>query len=211
VNFLKSASEVKRIRKERELAREMEELEIKRELEARKHAKEAAKRHKAATKIANLYRAKAAKKYVREKKNQHRMETITSQLERYRQCAVKIQSRYRVYSVRKYFASRVGVRFRVDFTKKKKKATVKRSDKEEARRLAIKKQAVQERVEYDVQQRRFNQRNQLIFEIYSQYAHVLQVPLPPPLDPTLPLLTPIPSSLCLPWASRPSSPTLSTG
>ena len=166
---------MKRIRKERELAQEMEELEIKRALEARKYAKEAAKRHHAATKIANLYRAKAAKKYVREKKNQNHMETITAQLEKYRRSAVKIQCRYRVYSVRKYFASRVGVKFRVDFTKKKKKPTVKRSDKEEARRLASKKLAVRERVEYDVQQRRFNQRNQLIFEIYSQYAHVLQV------------------------------------
>jgi hypothetical protein len=176
VNFLKSATEVKRIRKERQLAQEMEEREIKQAIEAQKYAKEAGKKHKAATRIANLYREKAARKYVRDKKNQAKMETITSQLDKYRRAAVKIQRRYRVYSVRKYFATRVGVKFRVDFTKKKKKQTVMRSDREEARRLAIKKEAVRARVEYDVQQRRFNQRNHLIFEIYSQYTHVLQVP-----------------------------------
>jgi hypothetical protein len=175
VNFLKSASEVKRIRKERQLAQEMEEREIKQAIEAQKYAQEAGKKHAAATRIANLYREKAARKYVREKKNQQKMEVITSSLERYRRAAMKIQKRFRVYSVRKYFVTKVGVKFRIDFTKKKKKQTVLRSDKEEARRLAIKKEAVRNRVEYDVQQRRFNQRNSMIFAIYSQYTHVLQV------------------------------------
>lgn len=153
----------------------MEELEVKRALEAKKYAKEAAKRHHAATKIANLYRERAARKYVREKRNQHHLESLTLEVDKYRRAAIKIQKRFRVYSVRIYFAKQVGVKFRVDFTKKKKKQVVKRSDKEEARRLAIKKEAVRKRVEYDVQQRRYNQRNQLIFDMYTQYAHVLQV------------------------------------
>ena len=49
------------------------------------------------------------------------------------------------------------------------------SDKEEARRLQIKQQAIVKRVQYDVQQRRLNQRNNMIHEIYSQYSHALQV------------------------------------
>lgn len=175
VNFLKSATEVKRIRKERELAREMEEMEIKRALEAQKYAKEAEKKHKAATKIANLYRKKVARKFVREKRNQFKMESVAAEHEKYRLAAIKIQTRFRVYSVRLYFVKSVGVKFRVDFTKKKKKQTVKRSDKEEARRLAIKQEAIVKRVQYDVHQRRLNHRNQLIYDLYSQYSHTLQV------------------------------------
>ncbi len=166
---------MKRIRKDRELAKEMEELEVKRALEAEKYAQESEKKHRAASKIANLYRAKVARKCVREKKNQLKMETIANQLEKCRLAAVKIQRRFRVYSVRLYFVKSVGVKFRVDFRKKKKKQTVQRSDKEEARRLQIKQDAIRKRVEYDVQQRRLNQRNNMIHDMYSQYAHALQV------------------------------------
>ena len=153
----------------------MEELEIKRALEAQKYAKESEKKHAAATKIANLYRKKVARKYVREKRNQQKMESVVVANERYRRAAIKIQGRFRVYSVRLYFIKSVGVKFRVDFTKKKKKQTVKRSDKEEARRLAIKHEAIEKRIQYDVHQRRLLHRNRLISDLYSQYSHILQV------------------------------------
>ncbi len=111
---------MKRIRKDRELAKEMEEIEVKQALEAQKYAQESKKKHQAASKMANLYRAKVARKCVREKKNQVKIEIIANQLEKYRFAAVKIQRRFRVYSVRIYFIKSVGLKFRVDFTKKKK-------------------------------------------------------------------------------------------
>jgi hypothetical protein len=175
VNFLKSTAEIQRIQKERNLAREMEELAAKQAIENEKAANESQVKHKAATKIANMFRARVAVKYTKLKKNQLDLENTSLRFDKVTRAATLIQKRFRVYSVRNYMQKVVGIRFRVDFNRKKKKPAVKRSDKEEARRLQIRKNKTKERVLYDVQQRRLNMRNELFSDIFNAYSNGVQV------------------------------------
>ena len=178
MNFLKSTAEIQRIQKEKNLAREMEELRAKQEIENAKAAQESQTKHAAATKIANVFRAKVASKYVQLKKHQSHLEDASYRCDRVTRAATKIQRRFRLFSVRNYFQKIVGVKFRVDFRRKKKKPGPQKSAKEEARRLKLKKEKTQARVLYDVQQRRLNQRNALFHEIFQAYTLAAQVGSP---------------------------------
>lgn len=175
VNFLKSTAEIQRIQKERNLAREMEELAEKQAIENAKSALESKEKHRAATKIANMFRARVAAKYVKLKKTQKDLEDSSMRYDKVVKAAIAIQRRFRVFSVRIYFQKVVGVKFRVDFTRKKKKPPPKKSDKEEARRLKIKREKIKERVLYDLHQRRLNMRNELFSDIFSAYSAAVQV------------------------------------
>lgn len=176
VNFLKSTTEIQRIQKERNLAKEMEELDAKRAIESAKAAQESRERHTSATKIANMFRSRVAKKYVNLKANQKKLEHASFCFTKVTKAAIKIQQRFRVFSVRNYFQKVVGAKFRVDFSRKKRKAAPKKiSAKEEARRLQHKKEKIRERVLYDVQQRRLNDRKWLFGAVADEYAESCQV------------------------------------
>lgn len=174
VGFLKSTAEINRIQKERKIKKEMDDLAEKRKEQAAAALLVSQHLHEGATKIANTFRKKQARKYVNNKRTQHILEQSAKEVIRVNKAATLIQRRFRVYSVRLYFFKVVGERFRVDF-KRRKKRREKKSDAEELKRLNLKKKRIRDRVLMDVQERRLNDRNQLIFNVYEEYAIGIEV------------------------------------
>ena len=174
VGFLKSTAEINRIQRERKIKKEMDDLAEKRKEQAAAALLVSKHLHDAATKIANVYRKKSAKKYVGSKRTQITLERRAKEVIDVNKAATLIQTRFRIYSVRLYFFQVVGERFRVDF-KKRKKRRQKKSDVEELKRLNLKKKRIRDRVLMDVHERRLNDRNQLISDVYEEYAIAVEV------------------------------------
>ena len=174
VGFLKSQSEINRIQKERMIKKEMEELAEKRKEQAAAAALVEKHVHDAATTIANAFRKKQAKKYVSKKRHQSILEKCAQEVMEVNRAATVIQARFRTYSVRNYFFRVVGERFRVNF-KKRKKRREKKSEAEELKRFNLKKKRIRDRVLIDLHERRLNDRNKLIADIYDEYAIAVEV------------------------------------
>ena len=169
VGFLKSTAEVNRIQNERKIKKEMADLAEKRKEQAAAAALVSKHLHDAATKIANTFRKNQAKKYVNAKRCQAVLEESAKEVMKVNRAATLIQTRFRIFSVRNYFFTTVGERFRVNF-KRRKKIKPKKSAAEELKRLNLKKKRIRDRVLIDVHQRRLNDRNKLITDLYDEYA-----------------------------------------
>jgi hypothetical protein len=171
---LKSTAEVNRIQKERKIKKEMDDLAEKRKEQSAAALLVSQHLHDAATKIANTFRQKQAKKFVSSKRSQIVLEQSAKEVMTVNKAATLIQTRFRIYSVRLYFFKVVGERFRVDF-KRRKKRREKKSEAEELKRLNLKKKRIRDKVLIDVHERRLNDRNQLISDLYEEYAIGVEV------------------------------------
>lgn len=174
VGFLKSTAEINRIQKERKIKKEMDDLAEKRKEQAAAALLVSQHLHDAATKIANIFRKRQAKKHVGSKRTQIILEQSAKEVMRVNKAARLIQTRFRIYSVRLYFFTVVGERFRVNF-KRRKKVRARKSDAEELKRLNLKKKRIRDRVLIDVHQRRLNDRNQLVSDLYEEHAIAVEV------------------------------------
>jgi hypothetical protein len=176
VNFLKSASETKRIESERRLVSEMESMMAKQAVAAEKAELESKERHKAATKIAGAFRSKRSRKLIKSRRDQVNVQNEIAKAEQATLAAIKIQSRFRVYSVRNFLESELGIVFKVNRKKKKKRLTTP-DNFVEKKRHKDRKAVIQSRVDRDVHQRRLNSRNNLVFSLCRAYCNTCQVRL----------------------------------
>ena len=164
---MRNAADIKKAKQERNLAREMAEEEKRQKIAADKAKLVAKEIHQAATKIMTRYRINTAKKLVQTKRIERDIEKLKLTEKKYFDKSSIIQRNFRKYSTRNWFISR-GVKFDLNRMYRRKR---KPGDK----RLSIDKPDLQGRIEYEIQQRRVNQRMELLYNFLKEYTETVEV------------------------------------
>ena len=167
VKQMRNAADIKKAKQERNLAREMAEEEKRQKIAADKAKLVAKEIHQAATKIMTRYRINTAKKLVQTKRIERDIEKLKLTEKKYFDKSSIIQRNFRKYSTRTWFISR-GVKFDLNRMYRRKR---KPGDK----RLSIDKPDLQGRIEYEIQQRRVNQRMELLYNFLKEYTETVEV------------------------------------
>lgn len=175
VRYMRSAAEVQRIQKEKEMLKEYEKQEELRRLAFLKAAQEDSDKHNAATKISLLYRCRKAREIVRNKRNQVSVEQLLRSDRRFQRSVVIIQKIYRMFSVRLWFHKK-GVSFRSAKTKVKIGQSMGKSKKASQNKhlkKLIKKEEPFELSRHYCRLRAENARKKLIFHLQESYKDAL--------------------------------------
>ena len=169
VKFMRSAAEAKRIQQEKQMAKDFEKQEEQRRIEFLKNQELAGELHDASTLISLLYRTKKARRIVQEKKVQVSMEAVIKHNRELDSQWIPVQKAFRQYSTRKWFSDR-GVKYKINRKKKKK-----RPKAGEVVIAPISKEEMQQRIAFEVNQRRAVARDGTIQHMFHMYVQALQV------------------------------------
>ena len=170
VKFMRNAAEAKRIQQEKTMAKDFERQEELRRLEFLKNQEKSKGLHDAATRIALLYRARKARRMVKEKRIQVGMEAVIKINTSLGKKWIPFQRLFRQYSTRKWFAER-GIKYKLNRTKKKKRAL----KPGELALLTITPEDLSRRITYEVQQRRVVSRQTSIEKLFQIFGQLTQV------------------------------------
>lgn len=105
VKYMRSAAEVKRIQRERQLLKEFEQQEEMRRIAFLKASEEMKDFHTAATRLNCMYRARKAKRIVSNKRMQQRLEVALQQESNYLNAIICVQRTMRMVSARAWLHS----------------------------------------------------------------------------------------------------------
>ena len=168
VKYMRSASEVKRIQAEKQMAKQMELQEEQRRQAYLRAQNEGVHKHQAATVISLVYRVFKAKKIVREKRLNLELEGVSVRLNANKGIWVPLQVRYRLYSTKKWLSDR-GVKFKTKKNKKKKKVI----KKEEEAEVKMTYDQLLVRINFELQTRQRMNRASLFYQMYDKFAVAL--------------------------------------
>jgi len=169
VKYMRSRAEVQRLQAEKRMAKEYEEQEEARRMQFLRAQGESNDKHSAATEIALLYRCKRARKIVKMRREQIRLEAVTTEEARQKICWIPFQKLFRQYSTRKWFAER-NVVYKL-FRKKKKKRFVKKDGDPPA----IPRVQIDQRIAVEIKRRRIVARQLLFENMIVKYSHLSTV------------------------------------
>eukprot|EP01038_Epipyxis_sp_PR26KG_P007862 gene7862-10671_t len=173
VKYLRSGAEVKRIQKDREMAKEFERQEEQRRIQYLKALEESKDRHNAATIISLLYRKNKARRIVNEKRKQLKLEKLYIFEKKFNQSIIKTQLIFRQFSTRKFLYLK-GIKFRKEFSKhtyqmrKSKSSSIDRS-------LLLTNEELQSRIIYELTQRAANNKSELFGKLEEQVNSLKQM------------------------------------
>jgi hypothetical protein len=111
---------------------------------------------------------------VSHKRYQIAVEKAIRYSERTNKAAIIIQKKFRLFSVRIFFSVKVGLAFRLNRKKKKKRLQNKETNMEK-KLFTDRQDMVAKRVVYDLHQRRLNARRDLFDDLYRVYSNNVQV------------------------------------
>ena len=181
IKYMRSAAEVKRIQRERQLMKEFEAQEEARRIAFLKAAEEMKDFHAAATQINLLYRISKAKRIVSDRRIQLKLENAMLEERVYLNAVVTVQKTIRMASTRHWLFS-FGFEFdrslvkRNGMRKVKKKKLVDVSVKKAKRKMALFTAEVKhERIERDLRLRVVQVRQAIMQELEKKHAAVRQV------------------------------------
>ena len=178
IKFMRSAAEVKRIQREKQLLKDFEAQEEARRIAFLKAAEEMKDFHNAATAMCSLYRVAKAKRIVSGKRLQVKLESALLEESRYNKAIICVQQTLRMISTRAWLHS-----FGKDFDANKVRLTQGRAVKKRLlyhfkkgiKRLPLTAEAKAERITRDGRLRIAQQRRDLIASVEKQHAATKQV------------------------------------
>jgi hypothetical protein len=168
VKYMRSASEVKRLQAEKQMAKQMELQEEQRRQAYLRAQNEGVHKHQGATIISLVYRVFKAKKIVREKRLNLELENVSVRLNANKGIWVPVQVLYRLYSTKKWLSDR-GVKFKTKKGKKKKKIIKKDEDAE----VKMTYDQLLTRINFELQTRQRMNRRELFYQIYDKFSIAL--------------------------------------
>lgn len=175
VKYMRSASEVNRIQKERQLLKDFERQEEEKRIAYLKAMSENKDQHEGATRIILLYHSKKSKRIVKEKKIQKVLEVALNNEIKYNNAIITIQKIVRMVLIRKWFHKH-GYYF---YVAKKDRDKARLKHRKKNRKSVVANQLPYEELnqimEKAIRIRRYNTRQNLFYSLEKEFSHVMEV------------------------------------